>query len=560
MREGFSRRSALARRAAIAIAAIALGAAAVFGAVRLWASPFALVRRAALHARRARTAAAADDFRQARREFRAALRLLPGDADARRQLAAMEGDRGNWELAFLELESLTQMHPERADAFIAAAELTIERGFIEAPEAALDKALEVEPQNADAHALRAQLRGRLGRFYGAAMDARAVIASAPQSGAAASAHETLAAIAAGTLFAAPPRHLRPDEQIDLGSLSAWTRERWPGRLGEKRRELDALLEKRRFSDADLLVESARRDFPDGPFAPYLAGVVELSRGNAEKAEREFSQALLDAPRSPAVAAGLARAAANDGGAAAAGQRLMRLAEADPGFAFARYLAARAYVETRDPAHAEGALRRGIALSPDSPVPYQHLADYDFGLDRAPEALAVCEEGLQRFPRDLALRMMSAQISSALGRLDEAARAYRAVLLERPDLDIVDYRLAMLLASQEKDERLWHEATQIGALLKDDRPSEPLLQDVLGWLAHRAGDDGRAEALLKSALQNAPGEPRFHFHLAAVHAAAGRRAQARDELGAAFASERPFPERLSALRLQRELGLSASRGE
>src|SRR5437899_2615203 len=61
-------------------------------------------RRAALSLKRAQAHLAAREFDQARSELRAALRLQPGNAEARHQLATMELGLGNWELAFLEFQ------------------------------------------------------------------------------------------------------------------------------------------------------------------------------------------------------------------------------------------------------------------------------------------------------------------------------------------------------------------------------------------------------------------------------------------------------------------------
>jgi len=57
------------------------------------------------------------------------------------------------------------------------------------------------------------------------------------------------------------------------------------------------------------------------------------------------------------------------------------------------MAACAYIEARDPIRAEAALRSGLSLQPDSPIPYQHLTDYYFGLDRAAEALEIARQDL-----------------------------------------------------------------------------------------------------------------------------------------------------------------------
>ncbi len=538
---------------------------------QVWGSRFVTGRRAAHHLDRGRAHLASREFEQARAELRASLRLQPDSVEARRQLAAMELGLGNWELAFLELESLGALHPEDPECWIALADLMVKRGWLEAPEAALDRALEAAPGRADAHALRADLRFRLGRYHGARVDAEAALASAPEkSDIARNAQLTLTRVAlrtggpstpakdADVPALAAPRRLRDDGQIDVGSLGAWMREAWPGRLGATRQQLEAQLRQQGWTEAQRIVDSARRAFPGSVFAPYLAGILELTRGNVDEAERQLSEALIVAPRNPTVVAALARTWSRKKNAAFAGERLMWLAERDRSFALARYLAARAYVEARDPIHAEAALRRGLELQPDSAVPYQHLADYYFGLDRAPEALGICEQGLERFPRDLALRMMLAEISASVRRIGDAARAYETVLSARPDLDIVEYRLAMLLGSQEDDHSLGQRAAQILHDLQGDMPSDPLLVDVLGWLRYRAGDMRRARELLEAAVKNVPEEPRPRFHLAAVYAHEGKRDLARRELNAALGSGRPFAERFDALRMLRDDRASSRR--
>jgi predicted Zn-dependent protease len=229
---------------------------------------------------------------------------------------------------------------------------------------------------------------------------------------------------------------------------------------------------------------------------------------------------------------------------------MKLAERDPGLASARYMAARAYVESRDPIKAEEALRRGIALQTDSPVPYQHLADYYFGLDRAAEALEIGQQGLERFPQALDLRLMLAQITAALGRSADAIRFYEEILSRRPDLDLARYRLATLLSSQE-GEASRRRFLQVVRELENDKPSDPLLLDALGWVLYRAQDTRRARELLEAAVKGAPDEPSLHFHLAALYAQEKMKDRAREELKAALDSRRPFAERLDAMRLLRE---------
>jgi predicted Zn-dependent protease len=190
------------------------------------------------------------------------------------------------------------------------------------------------------------------------------------------------------------------------------------------------------------------------------------------------------------------------------------------------------------------------LQPDSPLPYEHLADHYLDVDRAADALALLQQGLDRFPHDLDLQMMLAQVSAELGKADDAIRFYDDVRSQRPDLDLVEYKLAMLVASRDQDGAPSQRLLQALQRLQSDLPSDPLLLDTLGWAHYRAGVAARARALLAAAVIGAPEEPGPHFHLAAVYASERKPDLARSELKAALDSRRPFPERLQALRLLR----------
>src|SRR5689334_14516615 len=430
-------------------------------------------------------------------------------------------------------------------------------GLLEAPEATLDRALETAPGNAAAHRERGEIREQLGRYLGALEDARAAIRAAPDDAGAKSLllrSEARAGKTGSTVDRGPPpaapRRLRPDAQVDRSALGAWTREYWPGRMGELRKTFDGQLRQRDWAEAQRTVDAATLQFPGSIFGPFLAGLLDLQRGDADAAEQRLTAALRMAPRSPVLVATLGRVWSHKGGAAYAAGRLMALAERDPKLSIVRYIAARAYIEAGDPLRAEGALRRGLELQPDSPVPYQHLTDFDFGLDRIPEALDVAREGISRFPGSTDLQMMVGQIQAAVGHPEQAIATYRTLLERRPDLDLARYRLAMLLATRTEP-ALHQEFLETLALLANDRPSDPQLLDALGWMHHQAGRDDVARPLLELAVEHSADEPSARFHLGSVYLASGASARGREELRRAVDSPRAFPERLEAMRLLRD---------
>ncbi len=543
--------------------------------------------RAGLAVKRAQAHVAAHQFEQARTEYRAALRLEPGDAVALRELADMELGLGNLELAFLDYQSLTEMHPEDASAWVQLAELMVRSGQLESPEALLDTAVELNPLRADARLLRGNIRLRLGRYYGATEDARAAVAQAPDNADAwvllvrsvargrgpeaglevarqalgkVGEHPALVSLRDGLLPHAPaadlgpppalPRRLRPDAQSDRGNLGAWTREHWPGHMADIRKSFEEALERHDWAEAQRLVDAAASTYPASAFAPFLAGMLALSRSEVEVAEQKLSEARALSPRLPATVAALGRVWSLKRGPSFTGEQLLRVGTVDPDFSLARYMAARAYIEAHDPQRAEAALRLGLQLQPNSPVPYQQLTDYYFGLDRAAEAFDISRQGLERFPTDIGLQMMVAQIEEGSGQRRAAIATYEGLLSTRPDVDFAQYKLAMLLAA-EPGEEAHGRFLAVLEKLRGDRPSDPSLLDVLGWLSYKAKDMPRARALLEAAVQGAPEEPSLRYHLAMVYAEENDMGRAREELQAALDSRRPFPERIDAVRLLRQ---------
>jgi tetratricopeptide (TPR) repeat protein len=189
-------------------------------------------KRASLATSRALAAQTAGHTDQARAELRSALELLPEDANARKQLAALELAQGNAEVAFLEFQALTELSPEDPDGWIALARLMRTAGLLEAPEAyAGPGARERRPVPGGPSASAGRIRERLGRYQGALEDARAAHEGrsrrrrgpeSPDPGPRAGWNAPPPPAGALGPPPAPPRRLRPDAQVDRSALGAWT--------------------------------------------------------------------------------------------------------------------------------------------------------------------------------------------------------------------------------------------------------------------------------------------------------------------------------------------------
>jgi len=79
------------------------------------------------------------------------------------------------------------------------------------------------------------------------------------------------------------------------------------------------------------------------------------------------------------------------------------------------------------------------------------------------------------------------------------------------------------------------------------PASPSAADTLGWLLFLQGDVSRSEKLVAAAAKTDARNPEIRYHLGAILAKLGKRAEARKELELALRSP-GFPEAAEARRI------------
>jgi putative PEP-CTERM system TPR-repeat lipoprotein len=169
------------------------------------------------------------------------------------------------------------------------------------------------------------------------------------------------------------------------------------------------------------------------------------------------------------------------------------------------------------------LRRAHEVAPSSDTLlrlFQSLASLDGGKP----AIALAERWLSSHPQDLPVQRALANAQARAGNFSAARRAYEAALKLSPsDAELLNNLANVLLGL--KDPAALKVAEQALSL----NPRNPLLVDTAGWANHLAGNKDRALQLLRDALLRQPANPEIRYHLAAVLAQAGRKAEALTEL-------------------------------
>ena len=121
--------------------------------------------------------------------------------------------------------------------------------------------------------------------------------------------------------------------------------------------------------------------------------------------------------------------------------------------------------------------------------------------------------------------MVAMIHEALGDREAARAGYERVLEANGRAGVAANNLAWMYAEDGRFDDAVRLATEAGEVMRD-RP-EPL--DTLGWAYYRKGLPVHAMSAFERAIERAPDNPLYHYHLGLAHLKAGNEAQGQSAL-------------------------------
>jgi len=209
--------------------------------------------------------------------------------------------------------------------------------------------------------------------------------------------------------------------------------------------------------------------------------------------------------------------------------LEKVIEAEPNLATPCFLLANIHDKFKRQEQALFYLLKGAALEPQG-VPAQvhlDLSRYLMGQGRLAEAIESCQRALKVDPKFTPARELSAELYRRQGKLDEALRSLRGLLVKDPALDQfnnkehVDYSLSS---------KIWELTQQIDRVrdeLESDSSvtSTARVEDRNLW--HEGSDYARigkldvAEEQIQKAVQGSPNFAEAHFNLGVIRASLGR---------------------------------------
>ncbi|HEX5106428.1 MAG TPA: tetratricopeptide repeat protein, partial [Pirellulaceae bacterium] len=180
--------------------------------------------------------------------------------------------------------------------------------------------------------------------------------------------------------------------------------------------------------------------------------------------------------------------------------------------------------------------------------------------RPTEARQIAEKSLERLQATSRVRIKLGEILELQGLSSEAQAQYEKVMsdnqLAGATTDMLDAyntasaRLAGLLADQGIN---LDQALQLASAAKRYRPEDPLFSDSIGWVHVRKLRAKVGLPYLEAAVNGAPENPVFRYHLGVAYEQMGDFAKARTELTRALASSPNFVGADNARMLLKSIG-------
>ncbi|MBI2197370.1 MAG: tetratricopeptide repeat protein, partial [Candidatus Rokubacteria bacterium] len=154
-------------------------------------------------------------------------------------------------------------------------------------------------------------------------------------------------------------------------------------------------------------------------------------------------------------------------------------------------------------------------------------------EKRPQAAAkLLREAADSHPQEALPLVHLALLKDREGDKAAAVAAYRAALL-RDDRNAL--ALNNLADALGKDPKTRDEALGLAERAYQTAPRSAMIADTLGWILYQKGTLDRAEQLIAQAASALPGNPEIRYHLGAVYAKRGKKAEARRELEQALKS-------------------------
>src|SRR5438477_8576584 len=293
----------------------------------------------------------------------------------------------------------------------------------------------------------------------------------------------------------------------------------------------------RSEEAASLIREQIKKTPQDSQSYLVLGVILKKQKKNDESRKAFEKALELNPQNVVAIDQLADLDLEARAFSAVHQRADALLQKDPKSAAAYFIHGRSYVVEKNSAAAEAALRKAIELDPNLAAPYNLLVAIYIEANKLPEALKELETVLAKNPQYSPALLTSGIIYERMGDFAKARDSYEKVLALNPNFVPAMNNLAYIYS--EKLNNL-DRAGELARKAHDLVPTEPSVQDTLGWVFYRQGKYQEAAELLEQSASKSPSKGEIQFHLGMANYMMGRLDEARVALEKAVSVSEDFP--------------------
>jgi putative PEP-CTERM system TPR-repeat lipoprotein len=438
------------------------------------------------------------------------------------RLASIDYAAGRIDQAVTALEALLRSEPRNVQALIVRASILFDqRRFDEARERA-DAAVAANPTSAQAHFARGRVLVALRQPEDAKAAFNEVLRLNPR--------------AAGAQVELAKLHLEAGATDTALTLAGAVVKSDPGRFDARLLLARGLMARRDLIQAQSVLAELQAAAPEAAIVHAMTGALHGLKKEYPVARAAFERALtLDALQLEAISGmiGLDLAARRQDAARA---RLDALVAAAPTNAGALTLAGRVYLLLGDLGAAEGVLKRAVEADADEIGAFSLLADVYLRQERLEEARREYAALAARQARPISALTMVGLIFDMQHRTSEARSTFERVMQLDSRAGVAANNLAWIYV--EHGENL-DVALQYAQTAKAALPDEAPAADTLGWILLKKDLVPLSIVALRQAVQLAPGNASYHYHLGLAYTRSGDKEHAKTALTTALALDRTF---------------------
>jgi putative PEP-CTERM system TPR-repeat lipoprotein len=343
------------------------------------------------------------------------------------------------------------------------------------------------------------------------------------------------------------------QRNDLGAATKLAEEALTAQPGDIVAQLvvaRSLLASGNIDRAAAVTQQLAARLPDSAVVQNQVGMLALARRDRAGARAAFEKALTLNDRLVEPLQALVSIDMQDGNAAAARARVERRVQASPTNGAVLALAGRTFAATGDLTKGEAYLRRAIEADGANLEAYTDLARVYVTQNKLDQAVAEFDRAATRQPGVVGPQTIAAIIVTSQGKEADAIRRYERLLEASPRAAVAANNLAWIYAS--RGEQL-DRALQLAQVAKQEVPEHPEINDTLAFVYLKKQLPALAIPPLRLAVEKAPGNPNFQYHLGLAHSQSGDKAAARVALKRALDLGTDFDGAADARRLLDTLG-------